>query len=90
MTKSANINIPVSKETQQQRERSLSDSFNALSLESKEMVMAMAGGARPSSTVTVLPGTPPSKRHRIDSIDMSPVTLSLLNFHGLRKPKDTK
>ena len=93
MTKSANINIPPppddvsrSGDDDHRRERSLSDAFEALSLESKERVMAMAGGTRPSSRLAVLPiGTPPSRRHRLDSTDLSPVSISILKFHGIYK-----
>ena len=91
MKKSSNIDIPPPPKPDkfEQRERSLSEAFDALSLDSKERVMALAGGTKPTSAVIVLPSTPPSRRHRFDSTELSPVSLSLLKFHGMYK-KDSK
>ena len=87
MQKSSNIDIPPPPKPNkyEQRERSLSEAFDALSLDSKERVMALAGGVKPTSTNSALSSTPPSRRHRFDSTDLSPVSLSILKYHGMYK-----
>ena len=79
-SRSSNIDIPESTT----KDRSLSETFDALSIDSKQVVLAMCGGTRPSLSV---PPPPPhsSPRLRADSVGLSPVTKSLLQFHGIIK-----
>lgn len=79
-TRSSNIDIPQ----QSTKDRSLSETFDALSVDSKQVILTMCGGARPTTSVPPRPPTP-TYRFRSDSVDMSPVTKSLLQFHGIIK-----
>ena len=79
-TRSSNIDIPQ----QPTKDRTLSETFEALSVDSKQVILTMCGGARPTTSIPPKPPTP-THRFRTDSVDMSPVTKSLLQFHGMLK-----
>lgn len=62
------------------KSRSLSDEFTELSPDSKSMILQQTGGVPPTNAVR--------KRdysvHLYDTTDLSPVTKSILQFHGLK------
>lgn len=79
-SKSSPINIPPTKV-----ERTLSETFDLLSPKSRESILGMTGGARPTSTVkNTSPGSYERNRRRVDSCDFSPITRTLLDFHGIK------
>lgn len=78
---SSPINIPPGKDS-----RSLSEEFESKSLETKNIILAMTGGEKPTSKINLL-FSPRCKKNRFrsDSADLSPVTKSILDFHGIKK-----
>lgn len=76
-SRSSNIDIPKSTT----KDRSLSETFDALSIDSKQVVLTMCGGTRPS--LSAQPSLPSPPRLRVDSVGLSPITKSLLQFHGI-------
>ena len=75
-----NIPEPVLKHT---RSRSLSEKFDALSAGSKDTILGMTNGVRPSLNIPIEKQLPVNNRSRFDSADFSPVTNSILKFHGI-------
>jgi hypothetical protein len=71
------INIP------NKVDRSLSDQFDRLSNSGKQIILGMTDGIRPS-TKPDFSKLQAINRVRFDSADFSPVTLSLLKFHGIK------
>lgn len=87
-TRSSNINIPKRERSHSissvdgARERSLSENFESLSYNSKQVIMSMCGGAKPTSTARDTDEG--YRRPRFDSTELSPVTMSILQFHGMK------
>lgn len=92
INRSMNIEIPkppkrersMSLPSTPNKERSLSEQFDILSYESKHMVLSMCGGVKPTSTIKEEKRNTEDKRIRINSADLSPVTKSILQFHGIK------
>lgn len=75
------INIPFSKNKEK---RSLSEEFESNSEDSKKIILAMTNGIVPTSKTT-FKFSPSTKRVRFDSVDLSPVSKSILEYHGIKK-----
>ncbi len=63
-------------------ERSLSNEYQNLSDNSKQLVLGMTDGAIPTSKIS--PDNKPEERVRLDSAEFSPVSLSILKYHGVK------
>jgi len=63
-------------------ERSLSNEYSSLSFNSKQIVLGITEGVIPTSKIS--PENSTEIRSRIDSADFSPVSLSILRYHGIR------
>ena len=63
-------------------ERSLSTEYQNLSDNSKQLVLGMTDGAIPTSKIS--PDNKPEERVRLDSAEFSPVSLSILKYHGVK------
>lgn len=74
---SSPINIPNNT-----KERTISEEFTTLSENSKEIILGFTGGQKPTIKYVNQDESP---RRRLDSIEFSPVTESLLRFHGINK-----
>lgn len=74
---SSPINIPNNT-----KERTISEEFMARSENSKEIILGFTDGQKPTTNSTKQYESP---RRRVDSIEFSPVTESLLRFHGINK-----
>ena len=65
-------------------ERTLSQDFDLISPDSKNIILGFTNGAKPTSQYRTL-----YLKTRSDSIEHSPVTKSLLNFYGIKHVKNT-
>ena len=63
--------------------RTLSDDFDILSPDSKNIILGFTNGTKPTSQYRTL-----YLKTRSDSIEHSPVTKSLLNFYGIKHTKN--
>lgn len=63
-------------------ERSLSNEYQNLSDNSKQLVLGMTDGVIPTSKFQ--PENTPEERVRLDSAEFSPVSLSILKYHGVK------
>uniref|UniRef100_A0A6C0LTV9 Uncharacterized protein n=1 Tax=viral metagenome TaxID=1070528 RepID=A0A6C0LTV9_9ZZZZ len=71
------------------KSRSLSDQFTELSPDSKSMILQHTGGVPPTNAVKQRCNS----FHLYDTTDLSPVTKSILEFHGIKyysNPKSVK
>lgn len=64
------------------KERTISEEFMSLSENSKEVILGLTCGQKPTTKYTEQYNSP---RRRVDSIEFSPVTKSVLIFHGVNK-----
>jgi len=78
---SSPINIPNNT-----KERTISEEFMARSENSKEIILGFTDGQKPTTNYTKQYESP---RGRLDSIEFSPVTESVLRFHGIKKIPDS-
>jgi len=64
------------------KQRTISDEFSSLSNDSKSIVLGFTDGVAPTLKITN-PLYESPRRRRVDSIGYSPVTESILKFHGI-------
>ena len=64
-------------------DRSLSDNFESQSENSKQFILGFTDGVKPSSTIREVICHDNINRIHVDSCSFSPVSKSLLQYHGI-------